>query len=171
MKCDIDRRGFPTPPTRRIMPKLRHIDLREFPYAVTTVTASREPLFEESKAADIVLDAILFGKREHWYCLLSFVIMPDHVHLIIIPRDKNISECMKSIKGFSARQINAVFDRRGPIWQGGFYDYILDSEEKVLSRMRYIEDNPVRKGLVTNAEDYAYSSMKYRAETDFTKFF
>ena len=90
---------------------------------------------------------------------------------LVIPRDKNISECMKSIKGFSARQINAVFDRRGSILQGGFYDYILDSEEKGLSRMRYIEDNPVRKGMVTNAEDYGYSSMKYRAETDFTKFF
>jgi REP element-mobilizing transposase RayT len=66
------------------MPKLRHIDLREFPYAVTTVTASREPLFEESKAADIILEAILFGKRERWYYFLSFVIMPDHVHLIIL---------------------------------------------------------------------------------------
>jgi len=78
---------------------------------------------------------------------------------------------MKSIKGFSARSINTVFDREGPVWQGGFYDYILDSEEKVLSRMRYIEENPVRKGLVTNPEDYGYSSIKYRAETDFAKFF
>jgi len=118
-----------------------------------------------------LLDAILFGKREHWYYLLSFVIMPDHMHLIIIPRDKNISECMKSIKGFSARQINAIFERRGPIWQGGFYDYILDGEEKVLSRMRYVEDNPVRKGLVTNSGDYPYSSINHREKTDFAKFF
>jgi len=138
---------------------------------VTTVTIRRDPIFKESKTADILLDAILFGKREHWYYLLSFVIMPDHMHLIIIPRDKNISECMKSIKGFSARQINAIFERRGPIWQGGFYDYILDGEEKVLSRMRYVEDNPVRKGLVTNSGDYPYSSINHREKTDFAKFF
>jgi REP element-mobilizing transposase RayT len=121
---------------------------------VTTVTLNREPIFKESIAADMVLEAILFGRRRRWYYLLSFVIMPDHMHLIIIPRDKNISECMKSIKGFSARRINSVLDRKGSIWQNGFYGYILDSEEKVLSRMRYIEDNPVRKGMVTRPEGY-----------------
>jgi len=121
---------------------------------VTTVTLNRETIFKESIAADMVLEAILFGRRWRWYYLLSFVIMPDHIHLIIIPRDKNISECMKSIKGFSARRINSVLDRKGLIWQNGFYGYILDSEEKVLSRMRDIEDNPVRKGMVTRPEGY-----------------
>lgn len=121
---------------------------------VTTVPLNREPIFKESIAADMVLEAILFGRRRRWYYLLYFVIMPDHTHLIIIPRDKNISECMKSIKGFSARRINSVLDRKGSIWQNGFYGYILDSEEKVLSRMRYIEDNPVRKGMVTRPEGY-----------------
>jgi len=118
-----------------------------------------------------LLEAILFGRRRQWYYLLSFVIMPDHMHLIIIPRDKNISECLKSIKGFSARRINSVFDRKGSVWQNGFYDYMLDNEEKVLSRMRYIENNPVRKGMVTRPESYHYSSMGYRVETDFDKFF
>lgn len=97
--------------------------------------------------------------------------MPDHMHLIIIPRNKDISGCMKSIKGFSARQINEMFKRRGSIWQSGFYDYILDSEEKVLSRIRYIEENPVRKGMVIRPEDYRYSSIRYREETDFGTFF
>ena len=153
------------------MRKLRHIFITEYPYAVTTVTLNREPIFRESMAANAVMEAVLFGKRQEWYYLLSFVIMPDHMHLIIVPRDKNISQCMKSIKGFSARKINSMFDRRGSVWQNGFYDYILDNEEKVLSRMRYIEDNPVRKGIVTKTEDYRYSSAKYRVETDFAKFF
>ena len=113
----------------------------------------------------------MFGRSQKWYCLLSFVIMPDHMHLIIIPREKNISECTKSIKGFSSRKINEGFSRRGSIWQRGFYDYILDSEEKVTSRIRYIEENPVRKGMVTNAEDYKYSSIRYREEPDFKIFF
>jgi len=153
------------------MPKLRHIYIKEYPYVVTTVTLHREPIFKESLTAGIVLDAILFGRRQQWYYLLSFVIMPDHMHLIIIPRDRNISECMKSIKGFSARRINSVLDRKGSIWQNGFYDYILDNEEKVLSRIRYIEDNPVRKGMVSCPEDYHYSSTWYREETDIDKFF
>ena len=171
MQFRSDRRGFLTPTKKYSMPRLRHIHLKEYPYVVTTVTVKREPIFEKSKAADILLESIFFGRRQQWYYLLSFVIMPDHVHLVIIPREKNISECIKSIKGFSARRINALFNRKGSIWQGGFYDYILDSEAKALSRMRYIEDNPVRKGMVTHAEDYGYSSTKFRGETDFTKFF
>jgi len=138
---------------------------------VTTVTAGRAPIFEESKTADNVLEAILFGRGQEWYYLLSFVIMPDHMHLVIIPREKNISECMKSIKGFSARRINELLNRKGSVWQNGFYDYILDSENKTLSRMKYIEDNPVRKGIVTVAKDYEYSSINYRGETDFSEFF
>jgi REP element-mobilizing transposase RayT len=138
---------------------------------VTTITTKREPIFKISEAADIVLETILFGREQQWYYLLSFVIMPDHVHLVIIPREKKISDCMKSIKGFSARKINELLNKRGSIWQSGFYDYILDSEEKALSRMRYIEDNPVRKGIVTHAEDYVYSSAKNREETDFDNFF
>ena len=153
------------------MPRLKHIYIKDYPYVVTTVTLNREPIFKESKAGDILLEAILFGRRRQWYYLLSFVIMPDHMHLIIIPRDKNISECLKSIKGFSARRVNSVFDKRGSVWQNGFYDYILDNEEKVLSRMRYIENNPVRKGIVTRPESYHYSSMGCREETDFGKFF
>jgi len=137
----------------------------------TSVTVNREPIFEDSKALDIQLEAILFGRRQQWYYLLAFVIMPDHLHLIIIPKDKNISECMKSIKGFSARRINKAFGRKGSIWQSGFYDYIIDSEEKVLNRIRYIEENPVRKGMVMQPEDYKYSSIRYRDETDFEIFF
>jgi REP element-mobilizing transposase RayT len=92
--------------------------------------------------------------------------MHDHIHLIIVPNRKNISQCMKSLKGYSARRINCNLGDRGSVWQSGFYDYILDSEEKILSRMLYIEENPIRKGLVENAEDYEYSSARYREEMD-----
>ena len=153
------------------MSKLKHIDIKEYPYLVTTVTLKRKPIFASPDAANIVLEALLFGKKQKWYYLLSFVIMPDHIHFIIIPNEKNISECVKSIKGYSARRINSVLGEKGSIWQSGFYDYILDSEEKVLSRMRYIEDNPLRKGMVTYSEDYKFSSANYREETDFKEYF
>jgi REP element-mobilizing transposase RayT len=151
--------------------KIKHIHLKQYPYITTTVTINREPIFKKHKAANILLDTILSGKRQSWYYLISFIIMLDHIHLIIVPREKNISECMKSIKGFSSRQINKLFDRKGSIWQAGYYDYILDNEDKILSRIRYVEENPVRKGLVTRAEYYKYSSARYRNETDYGMFF
>jgi putative transposase len=153
------------------MPKLKHIDLKGYPYMTTTATANRRPIFKAPEAADILLDAILFGKSQNWYYLLSFVIMPDHMHLIIVPQDKGISESMRSVKGFSARQINKSRQMKSTIWQVGFYDYILDSEGKVLSRIRYIEHNPVRKGIVACPEDYKYSSARHRDKTDLCRFF
>lgn len=137
----------------------------------TSVTAHRKPIFRDHGFADIMLNAIFFGKEQQWYYLLSFVVMPDHVHLIIVPEDKSISECMRSIKGFSARQINKACQRSGAIWQTGFYDYVLDSQEKVLGRISYIEYNPARKGIVRCPEDYDYSSAKYRDKTDLERFF
>ena len=100
------------------MPILKHIYVKEYPYVATTVTANREPIFKEANTADILLGAILFGREQQWYYLLSFVIMPDHMHLIIIPRGKNISECMKSIKGFSARKV-----KYPPAELGGILEY------------------------------------------------
>ena len=153
------------------MPRLKHIYQNDYPYMTTTNTVNRELIFADNKPADILLEAILFGRRQQWYYLLSFVIMPDHMHLIIIPKEKNISGCMKSIKGFSARKLNEILGRQGALWQSGFYDYILDNDEKVLSRIKYIEENPLRKGLVTTFEDYKYSSAKYREDTDLGIFF
>lgn len=148
------------------MPKITHIHLDEYPYMTTTLTLHRKPMFKNKNAANILMEAIWFGKRQSWYHLLSFVIMYDHLHLIIVPKEKNISQCMKSIKGYSARRINSKLGHRGSVWQAGFYDYILDSEEKILRRLIYVEENPVRMGLVENAEDYEYSSARYREEMD-----
>ena len=153
------------------MSKIKHIYLNEYPYMITTVTRRRVPLFNDPFAADVVLRSILFGRRQNWYKLLGFVVMPDHLHLIIIPGDKNVSEGMKSLKAFSARKINSLFCGKGSIWQRGFYDYILETEEKVISRIRYIEENPLRKGLVDNLEDYKYSSARFREETDLENIF
>ena len=145
------------------MPRLKHIDLRNYPYMITTATNNRKPVFEDSKCADILLNAILFGRKQKWYRLLSFVIMPDHLHLIIVPEHRSISECMKSIKGFSSRQINKLHRNKGPIWQDGFYDYILDNEGTLLGRIRYIEYNPVRAGLVREVGEYKWSSYQVYA--------
>ena len=74
---------------------------------------------------------------------------------------------MQSIKGFSSRQINLLLGTKKSIWQIGFYDYILDNEEKTITRMNYIETNPVRMGIVSDPKEYSYSSARYRENTDY----
>jgi putative transposase len=101
---------------------------------------------------------------EGWYRLLAYVIMPDHFHIIIIPAGKNASQIMQGLKGYTSRVLNSINGGKGSVWQRGYYDYILDSEEKVLTKIRYIEGNPVRKGLTERAEEYEFSSAGERID-------
>ena len=86
--------------------------------------------------------------------------------MIIVPRTKNISQIMKSIKGYSARLINLNIRNRGSIWQDGFYDYILDTQGKLLTKLEYIQNNPVKEGLTKEPELYFYSSAYRPDSTD-----
>jgi len=148
---------------------IKHIHIKEYPYFVTTTTGKVD-LFSNSKFADNLLSCIYYGRRNGWYLLLSFVIMPDHLHIIVVPLKKNISEIMKSIKGYSARFINSGIQSKGSIWQKGFYDYVLDTEEKLLTKINYIEYNPVKKDLVLESTMYPYSSANKQNLTDLNKY-
>jgi len=178
------------------MPRLKHIHLEGYPYFITTTTREKIKVFSEQKWADSLLSCLYYGRENNWYLLLSFVIMPEHLHLIVVPQTKNISQIMKAIKGYSARimmrdkNVPPIHgkdimmrdknvppipgkDRRGfptqhnnSLWQEGFYDYILDTEGKLLTKIKYIEENPVRAGLVSEAEFYRYSSAHKQNSVD-----
>ncbi len=148
------------------MSRLRHIYIKEYPYFVTTNTKNNATVFADKRYAGQLLSCIYYGRENNWYLLLSFVIMPDHLHLVVVPNRKNISQIMKAIKGYSARLINLNNQNKGSLWEDGFYDYILDNEDKLLTKIRYIEENPVRKRLVLAPEFYLYSSANKHNSTD-----
>lgn len=140
------------------MSRLRHIIIPDYPYMVTTVKVDRFPVFTDPAYSKIVIDAVLHGRSMGWWKVIAFVVMPDHLHIMMVPAKKNISECVKAIKGYSARLINARRQCRGALWQPVFFDYVLDNKDKVISRVAYIEDNPVRRGLAVHPEYYIFSS-------------
>jgi putative transposase len=148
------------------MGRLHHLAVAGYPYMVTTVIACRAPVLAEPAHAQIVMDSLFHGRAMGWWKLAAFVVMPDHLHMMIVPTRKSISECVKAVKGYSARLINARLKRSGTLWQAGFFDYVLDTEEKALNRIRYIENNPVRKGLVVMPEEYIFSSSAYAGKMD-----
>jgi putative transposase len=81
-----------------------------------------------------------------------YVIMPDHVHLFVRGgRDFTLSSWIGGLK----RAISvAVKSRR--LWQAGFFDHILRSEESYAEKWNYVRDNPVRAGLVKDLDDWPY---------------
>jgi len=73
---------------------------------------------------------------------------------------------MHSIKSFSSKEINKIQNRNGQVWQPSFRDFTIYTKELLLEKIAYIHDNPVRKGLVSEASGYNYSSANPVHETD-----
>ncbi|MDO9638229.1 MULTISPECIES: transposase [Pseudomonadota] len=123
-------------------------------YLLTATVEKREPIF-----ADFQLGRLLAAelKAAHFDGLvesLAWVVMPDHLHWLLVLHRGSLSELMRRVKGRSARQINSLAGRRGQLWQDGYHDHALRKEEDVLPVARYIVANPLRAGLVERIGDY-----------------
>jgi len=166
------------------MGKLKRYLEKGVVYFVTTNTYKRIKIFEEDVTSRFLLFCIGYHKFMLDFNLFGYVIMPDHIHLLIQPGDKyNLSSIMKFIKGnfarkynewtkilkrdfsnISNRHLNADYKQRikesiyKPVWQESFYDIGLRDEKQILKWLEYIHWNPVRKGLVNYPEDYEFSS-------------
>jgi type I restriction enzyme R subunit len=87
----------------------------------------------------------LDGSRCH---VGDFVIMPNHVHLLLTPAPGETPELLlKSLKGASARRCNRALGRSGPFWQADSYDHIVRDLEELLRYREYIRDNPRKAGI------------------------
>ena len=117
-------------------------------------------------AREITLQCCTRGNGTQ-YDLHAAVVMPDHVHLILVPLvclEKHsvmpLPEIMKNIKGRAAHEINRRFGRHGPVWQEESFDRVLRRSEKLDEKIAYVLGNPVRRGLVEDWRDYPWIWFK-----------
>ena len=113
--------------------------------------------------AEIITEA-LFHQRDRNGCrLFAFVVMPDHVHwLFALPEQETLTDTVKRMSSWSALQINRRLGRKGALWQDGYYDHLVREDETLSGLIRYIEANPVRKGLCAFSTDWLWSSAHSR---------
>lgn len=108
--------------------------------------------------ARIVRDALTHfdGQR---YRLLAWCIMPNHVHVLISLVDSSppLSRIVRSWKSFSARQINANTGRSGALWMPDYFDRYVRDQSHLDACMHYIRQNPVKAGLVDDADDWPWT--------------
>ena len=116
-------------------------------YLVTTVTAGRRCVFERPDAAQVVLDCFAWLEQHGRIRRLSVVVMPDHVHAVIELRTVSLPAVMHSLKSFTAKAVNAIDARSGPVWQRQYHETALRDESGVVEAIRYCVLNPVRGGL------------------------
>src|SRR5260370_15692782 len=109
--------------------------------------------------AECVTETIREGERARaLYDLVAFVVMPNHVHLLIDPRTP-APKITQFVKGVSARRSNALLRRTGqPFWQDESFDRWVRSPKERGNIIRYIEFNPVRANLAPEPQLFRYSS-------------
>jgi REP element-mobilizing transposase RayT len=99
-----------------------------------------------------------------FYELHSFVVMPNHVHPLITPL-KPLPVITRWLKGASAHQANQILHRKGnPFWQDESFDHWVRSGREFDKIKQYIEENPVKAGLVKEPGDWPYSSARRSTE-------
>jgi REP element-mobilizing transposase RayT len=114
----------------------------------------RQPLI-----AALVVEGIRYRDSPD-YDLHAFVVMANHVHLLITPR-VDVSKMMHSLKRFTARECNRALDRTGqPFWQDESYDRLVRGSVEFGRIARYVEMNPVHAGLVATREQFPWSSAR-----------
>jgi REP element-mobilizing transposase RayT len=93
------------------------------------------------------------------YRLLAWCIMPDHVHAVAeVLAGHSLSNVVKSWKSFTSRQANARLGRSGAFWEADYFDRYMRNEDQLTRTIEYVENNPVKAGLVENAPDWPWSS-------------
>ena len=114
----------------------------------------REPII-----AEMVVDAIQYNAQHLMhYELQAFAVMPNHVHLLVVPTVP-LPKLTKSLKGITAKKANLMLGLTGtPFWQDESYDRLVRNRDEFESIRNYIEDNPVRAGLVGARAAYRWSS-------------
>ncbi len=149
------------------MVRLRRYNVENLAYFVTTSSFLSQPVLLTNKRADAIANHIYAAKEELIEYLLAFAIMPNHLHLLFVPMPNvTISQVLHYIKKGSSRVIHEQEKGSGRLLTRRFHDRGIRSQEQLRKAIEYIHFNPVKAGLVKEAEEYLWSSANSRWKTD-----
>jgi REP-associated tyrosine transposase len=158
--------------------ELKHYDHDGRARFVTFCTHKRIPILTNNRFRKIILDSIQYICKTHQLSLLGYVIMPEHVHLVIIPPEKiKLGPMIGEIKRISSIKIHDIMIETNSkfkdtmitkrdnimkftLWQRRCYDHNCRNDKSVWEMVNYCHNNPVKRGLVSRPEDWRWSSFK-----------
>lgn len=136
-------------------------------YFVTTKCWQGRHAFQVSQIAEILVQTMLHYRDRNYYSLHEFVVMPDHIHLLLTPfATTTLEKAVQLVKGGSAHEIHRQCAQGMRIWQKGFYDWTIRNPDDWQTKVAYIRMNPVRAKLAAKPEDWLYSSASHRFKLD-----
>jgi putative transposase len=129
-------------------------------YFITTATHNRRRLFQVERNAALLLETI--DQYRTGYLLHAYVVMPDHLHLLITPTDITLERTMQLIKGGYSHRLASKL----PVWQRGFTDHRIRDAADYNIRRNYLHQNPVTARLCESTESYPFSSANPKLRLD-----
>jgi len=143
---------------------------------VTGNVDKRRSIFQQDFNCIAFLEEMQALRKKHESLLICFVIMLDHFHLIVNPRDGDIQSWIGELKSVSAKRLTEINpygffrknEKENQVWQESFRTLRLWSGWMIWQKINYIHNNPLRAGLVESASDYRWSSFRsfYHMECD-----
>ena len=141
----------------RLPPRLGRVFPSNPVYFITLCAYRRRQLLAAAAVSNAFVGFARLAYAEHNIAVGRYVIMPDHIHFFVTgPDDFGLGRWVGTLKQVLRKNI-ARSSPGGSIWQRGFFDHVLRSEESYSQKWNYVRDNPVRAGLVANAGDWPYA--------------
>jgi REP element-mobilizing transposase RayT len=125
---------------------------------VTTCTFQRRRILTLPKIAAVLIEEWRNARERHGWAVGRYVVMPDHVHFFCSSEldAKPLPAFLQAWKQWTSKRIAAQLDVAGAIWQAEFFDHVLRSTESYSQKWDYVCENPVRAGLVSNADEWPW---------------
>ncbi len=118
----------------------------------------RQPLFDVYHAHGLFESALEEARIKYGFGVFGYVVMPEHVHLLISEPDRaTVATVLKAVKQSVARR---VVHRGEHFWQERYYDFNVRTGKKKIEKLRYMHRNPVKRGLVEKPEDWRWTSFR-----------
>lgn len=127
---------------------------------------NKRAILQSDSMARLLVDVLYSYRTQRRYLLHHFVVMPDHLHILATPLGIPLERAVQFIKGGFSFRAKRELEFAGEIWQPKYHDRRVRDLEELLSFKRYIHQNPVKRGLVAEPEDYPWSSASNRFELD-----
>jgi putative transposase len=145
--------------------KLHHFDNLGTARFVTFSCHGRRPYLNDDQSAQVFVGHLDQWRRQHNMRLMGYVIMPEHVHLVIVPPEScQLGTAVGRLKGLSARRIGLKTEFRSQastFWLKRCYDHNCRTPETTIEKINYCHHNPVARGLVSHAREWPWSSYRW----------
>jgi REP element-mobilizing transposase RayT len=176
--------------TYRFMPTGYQINNQEALYFLTIQVVHWADIFTRQVYRDIVVESLSFCRQNKGLELFAYVIMSNHIHMLVRSRNGTLSDTIRDFKRHTSKKIVACINEQAEsrrewllmifryaarqhkrnneyqLWTHENHAIELENAKVTEQRINYIHENPVRAGIVANAEDYLYSSARNYSEMD-----